>query len=234
MASDAYMEISDPNVWGEAIDELYGMGDRALGAFEIFNFEMSATTTREKESLATQPAHARPPQPVWQVVNGRGQWVHPGAPPQAPGLDNKKKVAVNTFTIRKYIDKASADLLLACCKSGLEDAKPMDWAVISFRESGEIQDDKSKRVPYLVLEFQKLWVDSLTWSVTPGGDASSASQEETVTFAFQTILVKYSPQEATGTHKRVKIKGFDTAEPKNQVEELSWDRSQGLERIQDY
>jgi len=226
MASDAYMEISDPNVWGEAYDARYGMADRALGAFEIFSFEWSANTTRKKESEALQPAHSNQPQKV-QLANGQFAYVQGSPTSQTAVSDKKKSVVVNTFTIKKFIDKSSADLLLALCKSGLDDAKPMEWAVVSFRESGgEIPELGQKREPYMVLEFRKVWVNSLSWSVTPGADASGASQEEQVTFEFESFLVKYARQEDIGTHEVVKIRGFNVAYPEKEVKELSWDRSE--------
>ena len=47
-----------------------------------------------------------------------------------------------------------------------------------------------------------------------------AAQEETVTFRFETILIKYCRQAVSGEHGRVKIKGFNRSHPELDVAEL--------------
>jgi type VI protein secretion system component Hcp len=225
MASDAYMEISDPAVWGETYDQYFGMKGRAQGAFEIFGFDLQATSNRDDGSgtqnlhpllaayLASQPGHAGTTSRQF------------GATATTVATAKTSQPVVKIFTIKKYIDKASPDLLLACCKAGLPDAKKIDWAIISIRETGE----GAKSRPYLVLEFRGLWVESLGWSLSPGAEATSASTEETVVFSFEQILVKYSRQQKTGAHQVVKIRGFNRKEPTHDVEEIGWNAAQQRE-----
>jgi len=214
MPSDAYMEISDPAVWGETHDEYFGEQGRNLGAFEIFGFEFGAHSTREDADSAG-------PNSPGTTASNRGSNGPHGNYQQSSSGGSVQGAAVHTqpvvkqFTIKKFIDKGSPDLLLACCKAGLPDAKKIDWAIISIRETGETNNK-----PYLVIEFQGLWVDAFNWSISPGGDAASASQEETVTFSFETILIKYCRQQETGQHTRVKIKGFNRVNPDQDVPEL--------------
>jgi type VI protein secretion system component Hcp len=207
MPSDAFMELQDPAVWGETTDEQYGMEGRALGAFEITSFDFQATTTKEDDDGGDSK-----PTPVKPVLSGKGA----GAA--------STHTAIKQFTIRKYIDKASPDLLMACCRAGLTNIEPkpepIKWAIVSIRESGDVVVDKAtgkvKANPWLVIEFRNLWVDSFVWAVAPGG----SEPEETVIFRFESILIKYCRQDKSGAHARVKIKGFNRSHPEQDVTEL--------------
>jgi type VI secretion system Hcp family effector len=193
--SDAYMELSDPSVWGETLDEQFGMEGphaRKLGAFEISSFKFGVSGT--------------PPD-----KGGK-----PGAAPQAAAATGGAKASaaneeptIGTFTVTKFIDKGSPDLFLACMKKD-----QIKWGIISVRETGEVS-----RKPYLVMEFTKLTVDSFTWDMNPG-DSEGAATMETVEFSFQTILIKYSKQEKGGAHQVVKMKGWNRELHNEQVSEL--------------
>jgi type VI secretion system secreted protein Hcp len=210
MSSDAYMEISDPAVWGETSDSIFGPQGRNLGAFEIFSFEFGANSTREDAQTPSKNGVAGAP------AGGTTAGNRTGATPAATSGAAQGQPVVKQFTIKKFIDKASPDLLMACCKAGMPDAQKMEWAIISVREMGE----QTKR-PYLVLEFQGVWVDAFKWTMSPGSEAADAAQEEEVTFSFETILVKYSRQESDGQHTAVKIKGFNRLDPTQDVPEIS-------------
>jgi type VI secretion system Hcp family effector len=202
MPADAFMELQDPAVWGETMDEQYGPQGRNLGAFEIFGFDFTATSNREEDDPSTKAA-------------APGASGAPAATGGAKGAAVHSQPVVKNFTIKKFIDKASPDLLLACCKAGMPGSKKIEWAIISVRETGDV----SKK-PYLILEFQGLWVESFTWAMSPGQGGDSAQQEETIVFSFETILIKYLRQMKTGEHTRVKIKGFDRVHPENDVGEI--------------
>src|SRR5262245_54530053 len=47
MPSDAFMELSHPDVWGETYDAQFGEEGRGAGAFEIALFEFGVTSNRE-------------------------------------------------------------------------------------------------------------------------------------------------------------------------------------------
>ena len=213
MASDAYMELQDPAVWGETLDEQFGLTGRASGPsrFLALNLPLPriGRTTRT-------PRPQSPPPPAPSRARTAGSGVGSAALTQP---------VVKSFTIKKFIDKASPDLMVACCKAGMPDAKKIAWAIISFRETGDIPESSAgsappPRIPFLIIEFQGLWVESFAWSMTPGAESTSASQEETVTFSFETILIKYARQELTGTHTPVKINSFNRVDPKKDVDPL--------------
>jgi type VI secretion system Hcp family effector len=200
MPSDAYMEISDPETWGETHDEQFGMGPggRQQGAFEITSFSFSVTSNRDEDDDEKKKKHH--------------QHQHHDA------HADKKTAAhsqpeVKSFSINKWIDKGSPDLFLACCRQ-----LRMDWAKIFLRETGE-----KNRMPWLILEFQGVYVDSLKWNLSPGTGGEDAKDQETVDFSFETILIKYSRQEVTGGHSAIKIKGWNRLKHNAHVSELESD-----------
>src|SRR5262249_35177742 len=91
------------------------------------------------------------------------------------------------------------DLFLCCLKK-----TKMKWGIISVRESGETFGS-----PFLVVEFQGLTVTSFKWDLTPGGSADEVAGQETISFEYETVLIKYSRQGRDGQHRPVKMKGWD-------------------------
>src|SRR5262245_57968070 len=214
-SSDAYMELQDPEVWGETHDDQFGMEGRALGAFEISKFDIdisAAEDDNQKKRANSQSGSGG------QNNSGGG-----GGGNNSSGRKAAKheEATLDTFTITKHIDKASPDLFLACCKK-----TKIEWGIISIRESGEFADDKYKRKPYLVLEFRNLSVKSFKWGIDPG-DAEGAASMETIEFDFETVLIKYSRQDLSGQHRVVKIKGWNRQKNNDEVEELDTRLGQG-------
>src|SRR5205823_5288280 len=109
----------------------------------------------------------------------------------SPAQDEAK---TGSITITKAIDFASPRLFHDCVKKTVN-----KWAVISLRESGEPADEQGHREPWLVIELQNVTVAGFQWEVTPG-DAEGAAHQETVHLDFQTILIKYTPQDVGGMH----------------------------------
>lgn len=206
MSSDAYMEISHPEVWGETVDEQ--LAGRKLGAFEISSFGFGADWTPPEEPGAQQPGR-RPQQPrpgQQHAATGAGNTAGAPTPPV-------KEDIVSTFKITKAIDKSSPDLFWVCCQK-----EKMKWGVIAVREGG---DPSGK--PFLVLEFQGLFLTGFDWSLDPGGDRDAAAKEETLTFSFESILIKYRQQTASGLHAPAnKLRGFNRVDPKAAVLPLPW------------
>ena len=191
MASDAYMEISDPDTWGEALDSSFGMGPKARreGAFEIMSFSFTATSNRPDDDDDPTPAA----QPVAGTAPTRNAPAQRGS---SPSRSKDKHPTVKEFTITKSIDSASGDLFLLCCQ------QKKSWgAVISFREVGD-----PHQKPWLILEFTDLYVDDFTWSLNPEEGGKGA---ETVKFHFGTICIKYSQQRPDGTHEPLDSKGWN-------------------------
>jgi len=189
MASDAYMEISDPDVWGETFDDRFGMTDsiaRRLGAYEISSFSMSATSNKpDPDDQAPTPAV--PPQ-----TGGRQQ-------PSTPTTAKNTQTTIREFTVKKAIDAASPNLFQCACAQN-----KMTWAVITLREAGD-----PSRQPWLIVEFTDLFVQSFNWELEPAASGDEVKGQETVTFRFSTIKFKYSPQTKTGEHGAMKISAWN-------------------------
>jgi type VI secretion system secreted protein Hcp len=179
MPADAYMELSDPDTWGETSDQQFSEKGRDWGAFQISSLDFNVTSNREDSDDAKSTTDPK-------ATAGLGAAVH--AHP-----------TVRQFTVKKWIDKSSADLFELCCKQ-----KKVDFARIFLRETGDV-----RRQPWLWLEFTGVYVDTFSWNLDPNVTGQDAKDQETVQFSFETIVIKYSQQDRTGEHKAVKIKGWD-------------------------
>lgn len=187
MASDAFMELSDPETWGESTDSQFGMEGRAKGAFELSTFKFGVEERGDDDDDDDDADSTRK-----------------GVKKSKKKAAKHKGKTAKSFTITKPIDKGSLDLFLAC----LENTK-MDWANVFMREVGDVG---KKQQPWLWLEFTGVRVDTFDWDMTAGAAGDEAKSQETVKFTFETILIKYSSQEGTGGHSVVKIKGWDALE----------------------
>jgi type VI secretion system secreted protein Hcp len=94
------------------------------------------------------------------------------------------KVSISSFNVMKRMDKASPVLFLACCKGS-----HYDKADIVLRKAG------GEAVEYLTYTFSEVFVESIQWSGSSGGDDTPT---ESLSFAFGKVEMKYTPQAAKG------------------------------------
>lgn len=95
------------------------------------------------------------------------------------------KATVSELTISKRTDKASAAIFQKMC-SGVHFPK----ATLVLRKSG------GERVDFLKYEMEQVFITSMQWSGSEGGDDSP---HETVSMSFGKIEVTYALQNADGT-----------------------------------
>ncbi|MFD1951487.1 Hcp family type VI secretion system effector [Sphingomonas arantia] len=95
------------------------------------------------------------------------------------------KASFQDLSITKYVDKATATLLLNCAGGG-----HFTTAVLSCRKAGG-----TKALEYLKITMEQVFVSSVQHGGTPGDDLTV----ENVTLNFAKVDVTYSPQSATGT-----------------------------------
>jgi type VI protein secretion system component Hcp len=186
VASDAYMELQTPDLIGETHDDKFGMDSataRREGAFEIASFAFTATSNRQDPDAPAPKAGGTP-----------GMSAASGAAAAA-----QSQTTMPSFTIKKAVDAASAGLFQLCCLQ-----QKIDWGVITLREQGE-----DPRKPWLILEFNDVFIDEFTWDVEPGAAMDEAKEQETIKFSFGTILVKYWAQKSGGGHQAIAIKGWN-------------------------
>ena len=94
------------------------------------------------------------------------------------------KVNVQDLSFTKYIDKASPDLMLACCNG-----KHYDSALLTVRKAGE------KPLEYLKITMTELMVTS----VSTGGSGGEDRLTENVTLNFASVKVDYVEQKKDGS-----------------------------------
>ena len=94
------------------------------------------------------------------------------------------KVSVGDLTITKYIDKATPNLMLACCTG-----KHYKEAKLTVRKAGE------KPLEYLKLTLK----DVIVSSVLPGGSGGEDRLVERLTLNFAEYKVEYTPQKKDGS-----------------------------------
>jgi type VI secretion system secreted protein Hcp len=95
------------------------------------------------------------------------------------------KVSISSFSVEKKTDAASAALFRACC-----DGSHFDKVHVVLRKSG------GKKVEYLKYDFEEVFIESVQWSGSTGGDDTPT---ESLSIAFGKVNVTYTPQKTDGT-----------------------------------
>lgn len=95
------------------------------------------------------------------------------------------KASVSSFRCLKATDSASPPLFQACCAG-----KHFPKAKVTLRKAGG-----DSPVDYLVYEFEKVYIDSVQWSGSSGGDDRPT---ESLGISFGKVTVTYTPQSDTG------------------------------------
>jgi type VI secretion system secreted protein Hcp len=97
------------------------------------------------------------------------------------------KVSISSFNIMKKSDVASPTLFQMCCAG-----KHFTGATVTMNKaSGDLQ----KALAFLVYDFQEVYIESIQWSGSSGGDDTPT---ESVSFAFGSVKVTYTPQAIGG------------------------------------
>ena len=105
------------------------------------------------------------------------------------------KVQVNDFSVMKMTDKSSPVLFQKCC----------DGSVIPTCTVTLQRQVLGVATPYLVYNFGNVYVTSINWSSTSGGDATA----ESMTFCFEVGTVDYTPLNDDGVPGHVFHGGWD-------------------------
>ena len=111
----------------------------------------------------------------WGISNSGSAQVGGGA--------GAGKCNVQDLSFTKYLDKASPDLMLACCNG-----KHFPKATLVVRKAGE------NPLEYLMITLEEL----LVTSVSTGGSGGEDRLTENVTLNFAQVKVNYKEQTPTG------------------------------------
>lgn len=93
------------------------------------------------------------------------------------------KVSVQDLSFTKYVDKATAGLMLACSKG-----EHIPKATLTVRKAG------GTAVEYIVIVMEHV----LITSISTGGSGGEDRLTENVTLNFKTVDYKYQPQNTEG------------------------------------
>lgn len=108
------------------------------------------------------------------------------------------KVSVSSFNVMKKTDKASPILFSMCAKG-----EHFDKATVTLRKAG----GSGGQQEYLVYTFEKVFVESIQWSGSTGGDDTPT---ESLSLAYGTFSISYSPQKSEdGSLDAAVVAGWD-------------------------
>jgi len=97
------------------------------------------------------------------------------------------KVSLSSFNLMKKTDTASPALFKACCAGAT-----FDKVEVFLRKAG----GTAGRESYLNYVFEEVFVDSIQWSGSSGGDDTPT---ESVSLSYGKITIDYKPQKDKGT-----------------------------------
>ena len=97
------------------------------------------------------------------------------------------KVSLSSFNVMKKTDKGSPSLFATCCEGN-----HYPKATVILRKAAGASNKQSVFLQY---DFEEVFVESIQWSGSSGGDDSPT---ESVSFAYGKITMVYSAQDATG------------------------------------
>jgi type VI secretion system secreted protein Hcp len=106
------------------------------------------------------------------------------------------KVSVSSFNIMKKSDAASPILFQACCKG---DHFPS--AIVTLNKAAG-----SAALDFIKYEFDEVYVDSVQWSGSSGGDDTPM---ESVSFSFGKVSITYTPQNKDGSKGSPAVGAWD-------------------------
>jgi type VI secretion system secreted protein Hcp len=105
------------------------------------------------------------------------------------------KATLSEFTLTKNTDASSPNLFQGCC-SGVHYKK----ATIALRKAG------GTALVYLQYDFTEVFISSVYWS---GSAGSGDTPNESVSLAYGSINVTYTPQKVDGTAGSAVVAGWD-------------------------
>lgn len=106
------------------------------------------------------------------------------------------QVSISSFNIMKATDLSSAPLFLRCAKG-----EHIPEATVTLRKAGG-----DNPLEYLTYKFSKVYVDSIQWSGSSGGDDVPT---ESLSLAFEKVEIAYSSQADKGTAAKTVGAGWD-------------------------
>jgi len=106
------------------------------------------------------------------------------------------KASISSFNLMKHSDITSPLLFQACCQGA-----HYDKVTVTLNKAGG-----KAPLNFLVYEFEQVFVDSVQWSGSSGGDDTPV---ESVSLSFGKMFVTYTAQNPDGTKGATKVGQWD-------------------------
>jgi type VI secretion system secreted protein Hcp len=108
------------------------------------------------------------------------------------------KVSLSSFNIMKKTDSSSPTLFQMCCIGD-----HFKTATVTLNKAS---GDKTTPLSFLKYDFTEVYIDSIQWSGSSGGDDTPT---ESISLAFAKVKITYTPQKADGTPGSAVLATFD-------------------------
>ncbi len=106
------------------------------------------------------------------------------------------KVSLSSFNIMKMTDSSSPTLFQKCCAG-----QHFATGNLVLNKAGG-----AAAVKFLQYDFTEVFVDSIQWSGASGGGETPS---ESISFAFSSVNVTYTPQKVDGTPAAAVVAGWN-------------------------
>src|SRR5215471_13741736 len=120
----------------------------------------------------------------WSFGSSNPSTVGPGSEGSGAG-----RVTISSFNFMKKVDKSSPDMWMKCCTGQHYPSALVTMNKATGGTTGQTQK------PFLTYQFNEVFVDSIQWSGSTGGDDMPT---ESVSFSFGKIKCMYQKQDKTG------------------------------------
>jgi len=137
----------------------------------------------------------------WSFGASNPSTVGPGSEGSGAG-----RVTISSFNFMKKVDKSSPDMFMKCCTG-----QHYDSAVVTMNKATGGGSGAVSQQPFLTFTFKEVFVDSIQWSGSTGGDDMPT---ESVSFSFGQVKAMYQKQDAKGQVANPIFGGWDVQKVK--------------------
>jgi type VI secretion system secreted protein Hcp len=123
---------------------------------------------------------------------------NPSTVGSAAGGGGAGKATINSFSIMKKTESSSVPLFQQMCVG-----KHFATGTVTLNKAS---GDKTTPLPFIKYEFTTIFIDSIQWSGSTGGDDSPT---ESVSMSFGKVKMTYTPQKADGSPGTPQVASYD-------------------------
>lgn len=154
------------------------------------------------------------PNPAFEIKDFSFGVENPTTIGSATGGAGAGKIKFNEFTIKRTTDKSSPDFFKNCCAGAHYES-----VIIEMRKAGG--DPQYSGKAFLRFKFDTVFTTKIDWS-GPGDEGP----EESITFVYGKLGVKYWLQEGSGAQGKDSFAGWDQVKNKDAADFIQGDQPQ--------